>query len=109
MRLLRSLALTAAATAAIGGAFAAPAAHAASTTAPAPLAGATAPACISRYVTGTVDGFDVLLTNNCGKTMSVRVVVSSAPDSPCYVMSAGSHVLYTYEGIFGNYDRTAVC
>ena len=87
-------------------AFTAPAASAAPA---APAAGGTAPACISRYVNGTVDGFDVLLTNNCGRTMRVQVVVKYASDSPCYTLRAGAQKLYSYEGITGQYDRTAVC
>ncbi|MBC2866061.1 beta-Ig-H3/fasciclin [Streptomyces mexicanus] len=92
----------------LGGALAATA-PAASAAPAAPAAGGTAPACISRYVTGTVNGFDVLLTNNCGKTMRVKVVVKYASDSPCYTLRAGADKLYTYEGITGEYDRTAVC
>ncbi|MEW2289341.1 beta-Ig-H3/fasciclin [Streptomyces sp. NPDC047841] len=102
MRLRRNLAAAAAATAVVSGMFAAssPAAYA---------AGGTAPACIARFVSGTQDGFLVGLTNNCGKTMRVQVIVSYAPDSPCYTLGPGAHQSYYYEGILGLYDRTAVC
>ncbi|WP_329228516.1 beta-Ig-H3/fasciclin [Streptomyces sp. NBC_00111] len=72
-------------------------------------AATTAPTCIGRMVTQTTDGFDVLLTNRCGGTRSVKVVVSLAPDSSCYVMSKGTNALYVYHGILGNYDRTVNC
>ncbi|MGH4031049.1 beta-Ig-H3/fasciclin [Actinomycetota bacterium Odt1-20B] len=78
----------------------APAAHAAD---------GTAPACINRYVTDTPNGFDVDLTNNCGRTMRVKVVVNYAGDSPCYTLGAGQSKLYIYEGVTGTYDRTVVC
>lgn len=42
-------------------------------------------------------------------TRSVKVVVSLAPDSSCYVMSKGTNALYVYHGILGNYDRTVNC
>jgi hypothetical protein len=98
----------AAAAAVLTGALGAAAPAAAAATA-SPMAGGTAPACIDRYVTGTPNGFDVLLTNNCGKTMRVKVVVKYAHDSKCYTMKKKAQVLYTYEGITGQYDRTAVC
>ncbi|WP_445396855.1 beta-Ig-H3/fasciclin [Streptomyces sp. LE64] len=72
-------------------------------------AATTAPSCISRMVTATTDGFDVLLTNRCSGTRSVKVVVSLAPDSPCYRLARGANTLYVYSGIFGNYERTVNC
>ncbi|MFF9689396.1 hypothetical protein [Streptomyces sp. NPDC014623] len=60
-------------------------------------------------VTQTTDGFDVLLTNKCNGTRSVKAVVSLAPDSSCHVMSKGTNVLYIYHGVLGNYDRTVNC
>ncbi|MDP9612782.1 MULTISPECIES: hypothetical protein [Streptomyces] len=92
-----------AATAALvgGGAAVAPAASAAS--------GGTAPACITRMVDGTPDGFRVYLSNDCGKTMRVKVIVDSGGDSPCFTMSAGSDRSWYYSGIFGRYGRTVTC
>ncbi|MFE6555070.1 beta-Ig-H3/fasciclin [Streptomyces sp. NPDC057746] len=103
MNLLRKqlAVVSAAATAAIGGfIIGAPAAQA---------AGGTAPACITRVVNGTSDGFSVYLDNNCGKTMRVKVVVDSGGDSPCFTMSAGSSRLWYYTGVFGQYGRTVTC
>ncbi|MFG2428628.1 beta-Ig-H3/fasciclin [Streptomyces sp. NPDC048590] len=75
-----------------------------------PAAAATvAPSCVGRMVTQTTDGFDVLLSNKCGYQVSVRVDVSLAKDSPCYVMSKGTTQLYVYHGILGNYTRTINC
>lgn len=103
MSLRRKLAVVGTAAAVMGGSLAlsAPAAHAA--------AAGTAPACIDRYVTGTPEGFDVLLTNNCGRTMRVKVIVNNGGDSPCYTMANGSTRLFIYEGVFGTYDRTVTC
>ncbi|AJP05955.1 beta-Ig-H3/fasciclin [Streptomyces cyaneogriseus subsp. noncyanogenus] len=97
------LAMAAVTAAAIGGSLAvsAPAAHAA--------AAGTAPSCIGRYVTGTPEGFDVHLTNDCGRTMRVKVIVNNGGDSPCYTMAHGTSKLFIYEGVFGSYDRTVTC
>ncbi|MEU2676736.1 beta-Ig-H3/fasciclin [Streptomyces sp. NPDC007107] len=101
MRMSRRAAQAAVTAAALGGSLIVSATPAAAAT--------TAPTCIGRMVTQTTDGFDVLLSNNCGGTRSVKVVVSLASDSSCYVMSKGTHVLYVYHGILGNYDRTVNC
>ncbi|WP_261991875.1 beta-Ig-H3/fasciclin [Streptomyces sp. OR43] len=75
-----------------------------------PAAAATlAPSCVSRMVTETTDGFDVLLWNKCSGTQSVKVDVSLASDSPCYVMSKGTSKLFVYHGILGTYTRTLTC
>ncbi|GAA3905707.1 beta-Ig-H3/fasciclin [Streptomyces lannensis] len=71
--------------------------------------GDTAPSCISRPVYSTPDGFDVFLTNNCGRTMSVKVIVDNGGDSNCYVMSAGTSHTFSYSGIFGTYGKTVIC
>ncbi|HEY9438800.1 MAG TPA: beta-Ig-H3/fasciclin [Streptomyces sp.] len=104
----RKLAVVAATTAAIGGVLlSTPTAQAAPATRAA--AAGTAPSCIGRYVTGTPNGFDVDLSNNCGSTMRVKVIVDHGGDSPCYTMSNGSRKLFIYEGVFGTYGRTVVC
>lgn len=105
---MRAAGVAAATAAVLGGALVATA-PAASAAPAAPAAGGTAPACIGRYVTNTPEGFDVHLTNNCGKTMRVQVVVEYAGDSPCYKLAAGASKLYIYEGVLGRYDRAAVC
>ncbi|SDD37847.1 hypothetical protein [Actinokineospora iranica] len=69
----------------------------------------TAPACVSRNVYATPNGFDVFLQNNCGGTMSVKVIVNNGGDSPCYVMGAGTSKTFIYEGVFGTYDKTVTC
>ncbi|OMI35819.1 hypothetical protein [Streptomyces sparsogenes] len=99
MNIRRALAVGAA-TAALAGGFAA---------SPAQAAGGTAPACVIRSVSGTIEGFSVYLENTCRNTMRVQVIVSLAPDSRCYTLAPGDWDVYTYEGITGNYDRTAVC
>ncbi|MEU0955856.1 beta-Ig-H3/fasciclin [Streptomyces niveus] len=72
-------------------------------------AAATAPSCVQRIVSHFSWGFTVGLTNKCGKTMRVQVIVDYAPDSPCYVLPNNAYTQYEYEGILGLYDSTAVC
>ncbi|MEW2121988.1 beta-Ig-H3/fasciclin [Streptomyces sp. NPDC005474] len=106
MRMTGHLTRTAVVLTALGGALTvtAPAANAA----PAAI-GDTAPACISRPVYSTPNGFDVFLTNKCGGTRAVKVIVDSGGDSPCYVMGNNTSVTFSYEGIFGNYGKTVMC
>ncbi|MGW0606404.1 beta-Ig-H3/fasciclin [Streptomyces sp. NPDC002644] len=76
---------------------------------PAAAAAGTAPACVKRYVNPTHEGFDVHLTNDCSKTMRVRVVVDNAGDSPCYSLNPKASVIYAHESITGSYERTVTC
>lgn len=101
--LSRQFVRIAAVTVAVGGSLAlsAPVASAAP--------GDTAPSCVARTVYETPAGFDVHLQNNCGGTMSVKVIVDSGGDSPCYVMSRGVSKNFIYEGIFGSYGKTVLC
>lgn len=75
----------------------------------APLASAgTAPACIHRELAPLVPaGWTVLVTNHCGKTMQVKVVVDLGPDSSCYRMGKGGWFLYWIK--LGHYGKTVVC
>ncbi|MEV6844049.1 hypothetical protein [Actinoplanes sp. NPDC051411] len=97
-----SVALVAGAALMGAGAIATPA-SAAGTEATAAAAG-TAPACIGRDVHSVLEY--VTLSNNCGKTMQVKVIIDAGSDSPCYRMGSGSSVTYWYGGI---YNRTVVC
>lgn len=63
----------------------------------------TAPACVSR----TVSGRSATLTNYCGRTMRVKVVVKWGPDSRCFTLTHRSGVRYTW-GV-GSYDKTVTC
>jgi hypothetical protein len=70
--------------------------------------GGTAPACIHRTLSPlALVGWTVLVSNHCGKTMQVKVVVDLGPDSPCYRMGNGSWVIYTIT--LGHYGKTVVC
>lgn len=101
MNLRKKAAMVTAAALAIGGA--------ATAFSPAAYAATNSPSCINRYVTGTTNGFDVMLTNKCGKTMRAKVIVNNGGDSPCYTMAAGSTALFHYVGVFGTYERTVGC
>ncbi|NMI02319.1 hypothetical protein [Pseudonocardia acidicola] len=86
---------------------------AAPATAAAPAsAGGTAPACIGR--TGGSDdrfggGWSETVTNNCGKTMRVKVLGSvSWQHSACHTLAPGQSFTHT-EHHFGHYYKTVVC
>jgi hypothetical protein len=87
-----------------GGAIATPANAAGPGTEAGLAAGGTAPACIGRDVHSVLEY--VTLSNNCGKTMQVKVIIDAGSDSPCYRMGSGSSVTFWYGGI---YNRTVVC
>jgi hypothetical protein len=67
--------------------------------------GGTAPACIARDV-DNADGF-ATITNNCGKTMRVNVVISAGPDSGCFTLL--NYESKTVQYLIGVYDKTVVC
>jgi hypothetical protein len=73
----------------------------------APAAGGTAPACITRDVTYTGQGFWVYLENTCPRAMSIQVIVNDGPAGRCFSLGKG----YTAAPFFyeGTYARTAVC
>jgi hypothetical protein len=68
-----------------------------------------APTCVSRTVYEVPDGFDVFMTNNCGYTVYVRVIVNWAPDSVCAQLLPGQSRTWHYVGITGSYDHLATC
>lgn len=98
------LAALAATTALLGGGVAmAPAAAAAPAAAIA--SGGTAPSCIHRNVDQVLQYARV--SNHCGKTMQVKVIINHGPDSPCYRTknkSAFGHYWW-----IGRYGKTVVC
>ncbi|MGX1853596.1 hypothetical protein OIU91_28105 [Streptomyces sp. NBC_01456] len=86
----------------------APAATAA-TTAPktaVAAAGGTAPACIHRQV-HTILRY-ARISNWCGKTMRVKVIVDGDFDSPCNTLHNGSNFSWSW-GPTGSYRKTVVC
>lgn len=75
----------------------------------APAAGGTAPACVTRDVAQTSQGFWVYLENTCTQTMRVQVIVNNAPSSSCMTMGEGVTAAWFSPGTDGSYARTAVC
>ena len=74
-------------------------------------AGGTAPACIQRNVMNYDggDGWYAIITNNCGKTMRVKVLGSlSWQESACHTLAPGGSFRHT-ENRFGKYRKTVVC
>ncbi|WP_405660132.1 hypothetical protein [Streptomyces sp. RK9] len=63
----------------------------------------TAPACVQR----TVRGRTATVTNYCGRTMRVKVVVKFGPDSRCFTLPPRHWARYTWG--FGSYDKTVTC
>ncbi|MEU2857576.1 hypothetical protein ABZ672_03980 [Streptomyces mirabilis] len=72
-------------------------------------AGGTAPACIHRAVHSTI-GY-VRLSNHCGKTMSVKVLISGVGGGagPCYTLRNGKAVLDFWTPGIQHYRKTVVC
>jgi hypothetical protein len=52
--------------------------------APQAASGGTAPACIHRFASNKYR--EVGITNECGKTMGVKVIINWGRDSPCFVL-----------------------
>ncbi|MFD9859314.1 hypothetical protein [Streptomyces alboflavus] len=63
----------------------------------------TAPACVQR----TVRGRTATVTNYCGRTVRVKVVVKFGPDSRCFTLPPRHWARYTWS--FGSYDKTVTC
>ncbi|MBQ0987958.1 hypothetical protein KBZ10_26255 [Streptomyces sp. F63] len=108
----RRLALTAATAALAGGlALPAPAAAApagtAERTAPASAQDArgTAPACVRRDV--VKHRKKVTVTNTCGRTMHVKVVIHRGRDLPCLTYQHGE--TWTGHWRFGSYGKVVTC
>jgi hypothetical protein len=70
-------------------------------------AGGTAPACIHRHVHSTI-GY-ARLSNYCGKTMYVQVLVTNGGSSPCMGLGNGKAVIWPWTSGIQSYRRTAVC
>jgi hypothetical protein len=110
MRTLRRLAIGTAGLA-LGAGTALGAAGNAQAAAPSPdgasLQGGTAPACIVRgdYTPGDLPWFSV--TNECGKTMRVKIIINNGDDSGCE--SLDNYETMTHYFVGGRYDRTVVC
>jgi hypothetical protein len=67
-----------------------------------------APACIHRLVENNPEAQYVRLTNDCGKTMRVKIVTSWwTPDTGCNTLRAGKHRDWELE--WGAYEKTVLC
>jgi len=69
--------------------------------------GGTAPACIQRKV-HTVVGY-AIITNHCGKAMSVNVIVKHGSDSGCWTLPKTKSLLWPWISGPQSYSRTVVC
>ncbi|PRX92356.1 hypothetical protein [Allonocardiopsis opalescens] len=67
---------------------------------------AEAPSCVARNLDDSGAEDDLYLTNNCGRTVSVRVILSWAPDFSCTSMSSGArhHYTWLYPGALDRVD-----
>ncbi|MEU2561657.1 hypothetical protein ABZ626_20315 [Streptomyces longispororuber] len=109
-RAVRSAALCLAAAVLSGGVALTPA-----VAAPAPQGGAdraaseqagplgTAPACVQRSVSGR----SATVTNKCGRTVRVKVVVKRGPDSRCHALKHRAWARHSWP--LGSYDKTVTC
>lgn len=82
--------------------------------APATTAGAgsasagTAPSCVKRQL---IIRQGVMLTNKCGRTMRVKVLVKRGKDSWCFTMKRNQRRFWAFapQAAFAKYERTVTC
>jgi hypothetical protein len=74
-------------------------------TAPQAATAGTAPACIHRFASNKYH--EVGITNECGKTMGVKVIINWGSDSPCFVLFPQS--IQKFHWGFGTYGKTVTC
>lgn len=67
--------------------------------------GGTAPACIHRFASNKYN--EVGITNECGKTMGVKVIINWGRDSPCFILFPES--IQKFRWSFGTYGKTVTC
>ncbi|GHE86201.1 hypothetical protein GCM10018785_62480 [Streptomyces longispororuber] len=63
----------------------------------------TAPACVQRSVSGR----SATVTNKCGRTVRVKVVVKRGPDSRCHALKNRAWARHSWP--LGSYDKTVTC
>ncbi|EYT79820.1 MULTISPECIES: hypothetical protein [unclassified Streptomyces] len=69
------------------------------------LKGGTAPSCIGRITGPKVKWVHV--SNKCGKTMKVKVIIKHDYDSSCTKLRNGQYFVYYWD--WGTYQRTVTC
>jgi hypothetical protein len=65
----------------------------------------TAPACVSRDVVKQEKR--VTVTNRCGKTMHLKVVIDNGPDLKCWTYQNGQAFLWKWK--LGSYGKIVTC
>ncbi|MGJ6968430.1 hypothetical protein ACSDR0_41640 [Streptosporangium sp. G11] len=68
----------------------------------------TAPACVKRQL---IIRQGVALTNKCGRTMRVKVLVKRGKDSWCFTMKNNQRRFWAFvpQAAFAKYERTVTC
>ncbi|MER5627812.1 MULTISPECIES: hypothetical protein [unclassified Streptosporangium] len=91
-----------------GAANAAPATTAGAGSASASASAGTAPSCVKRQL---VIRQGVMLTNKCGRTMRVKVLVKRGKDSWCFTMKNNQRRFWAFvpQAAFAKYERTVTC
>ncbi|MFD3420997.1 hypothetical protein [Streptomyces decoyicus] len=54
-------------------------------------------------------GFDAYITNHCGRTVYVQVIIGWGPDSGCYPVANEKARVVSYRGVFCVYEDTVFC
>ncbi|GHH52771.1 hypothetical protein [Streptomyces candidus] len=93
---------------ALGGSLTVPAATATASTASSVTSvrlQGTAPACVSRDVIKQKK--QVVVTNRCGKTMHLKVVINNGPDLKCWTYQNGEGFLWKWK--LGSYGKIVTC
>ncbi|GAA0820899.1 hypothetical protein ACFQVD_33640 [Streptosporangium amethystogenes subsp. fukuiense] len=68
----------------------------------------TAPSCVKRQL---IIRQGVMLTNRCGRTMRVKVLVKRGKDSWCFTMKKNQRRFWAFapQAAFAKYERTVTC
>ncbi|MEU0479144.1 hypothetical protein ABZ260_08185 [Streptosporangium sp. NPDC006013] len=68
----------------------------------------TAPSCVKRQL---IIRQGVMLTNKCGRTMRVKVLVKRGKDSWCFTMKNNQRRFWAFvpQAAFAKYERTVTC
>ncbi|MGW9432432.1 hypothetical protein ACWHA1_31395 [Streptomyces decoyicus] len=68
------------------------------------------PACLDVDVIESQDvGFDAYITNHCGRTVYVQVIIGWGPDSGCYPVANEKARVVSYRGVLCVYEDTVFC
>lgn len=69
---------------------------------------AAARMCVKTYVANKAHGYVVRVTNRCGRTVKVKIIMRLAKDSRCFTLKKGQSRYRETQGI-GTWKKTVFC